>query len=63
MYDDVGRIETEGRITTIKDKMTSWTEKAGKKSPCVIILDGLDMLLPPENEVGRLALDVHLADV
>lgn len=33
--------------------MSAWVEDAEKKSPCLIVLDGLDTLLPPENEVSR----------
>jgi peroxin-1 len=56
IYEDVGRIEPEGRITTIKEKMASWTGQAEEKSPCLLILDGLDMLLPPENEASQLGV-------
>ena len=45
-------MDNEGRIGTIKEKMSFWVEEAGKKSPCLLILDGIDTLLPPENEVG-----------
>ena len=53
IYEDVARIDSEGRIGTIKEKMSAWVEQGSEKAPALLILDGIDTLLPPEDEVSR----------
>lgn len=52
IYVDVGRVDGDGRITKIKETMSSWHEDLQKRGPALLILDGIDTLLPPENEVS-----------
>ena len=53
IYEDIARINGDARISVIKEKMSECVEGASKKRPCILILDNLDTLLPPENEVHR----------
>jgi peroxin-1 len=53
VYEDVARMDAEGKLGEIKEKMTGWFETASRRTPCVLVLDGLDVLLGPENEVSR----------
>ncbi len=54
LYFDVGRIDSEGRISALKDQMNGWLEEATRRIPTLLILDNLDTLLSPENEVRDL---------
>jgi hypothetical protein len=51
IYEDVARVDAEGKLGDIKQCMLEWMERAKRRSPCLLILDGLDFLLGPENEV------------
>lgn len=51
MFEDVSRIETEGRIGAVKDRISGLLEQAASKQPCLLILDNLHMLLGPDDEV------------
>jgi peroxin-1 len=48
---DVARVELEGRVHKTKETVSAWLEEAKEKAPCLLILDGLDSLLMPEQEV------------
>jgi hypothetical protein len=48
---DVGRVDPEGRISATKTQMSEWLEDASRRQPSLLVLDGLDSLLVPENEV------------
>ena len=52
LYVDVARVELEGRVNKTKETMSAWLEEAKGKAPCLLVLDGLDMLLMPEQEVS-----------
>jgi peroxin-1 len=39
-------------VEKTKEAMSDWMAEARKKVPCLLILDGLDSLLAPENEVS-----------
>lgn len=52
IYEDVGKLDPESRIATIKQNMDKWIEDAKMKAPCCLILDDLDNLLSPETEVS-----------
>lgn len=52
MHVDVARLDGEGRIGKIKESMSLWLEDAMKRAPALLILDSIDTLLPPENEVS-----------
>lgn len=52
VYEDVGKLDPESRIATIKETMDKWIEDAKAKAPCCLILDDLDNLLSPETEVS-----------
>lgn len=54
LYIDVARVDAEGRVEKMKEEMSHWLEEAVKKAPCLLVLDGLDTLLAPENEVCQL---------
>lgn len=43
----------EGRIKEVKEEMTGWFEQGKVKAPCLLLLDGLDTLVAPENEVSK----------
>ncbi|WWD18315.1 hypothetical protein CI109_102765 [Kwoniella shandongensis] len=62
IYEDVGKIDPETRLTTIKETMEGWLERATVKSPCILILDGLDSLIAPETELTSSANPKILAD-
>lgn len=49
---DVGKLDPESRIATIKQNMDKWIDDAKAKAPCCLILDDLDNLLSPETEVS-----------
>ncbi|OXH34334.1 peroxin-1 [Cryptococcus neoformans] len=51
IYEDVGKLDPESRIATIKQNMDKWIEDAKMKAPCCLILDDLDNLLSPETEL------------
>lgn len=52
IYEDVARLDDQTRLKDIKARMTGWLDKAKKRTPCLLILDKLDVLLSPESEVG-----------
>jgi SpoVK/Ycf46/Vps4 family AAA+-type ATPase len=54
IYEDVARIDSEGRLKETKSKIEELLENAQRKNPAVLILDGLDSLLGPEHEVSQL---------
>jgi hypothetical protein len=49
---DVARLDSEGRISVAKEKMSEWIAEAKTRRPAFLVLDGLDTLLPPENEAS-----------
>ena len=49
---DVARLDGDERITKVKESMADWIEDAKRRAPTLLILDGIDTLLPPENEVS-----------
>ncbi|KJE00988.1 peroxin-1 [Cryptococcus gattii NT-10] len=51
IYEDVGKLDPESRIATIKETMDKWIEHAKAKAPCCLILDNLDNLLSPVTEL------------
>ncbi|KAK8858426.1 hypothetical protein IAR55_002653 [Kwoniella newhampshirensis] len=62
LYDDVGKIDPESRLTTIKETMDGWLERARSRCPCVLVLDGLDNLISPETELASSANPAILAN-
>lgn len=50
-YQDVGRMDSDSRLSATKEKMTDLAEEAKRRQPCLLILDGLDSLIRPEHEV------------
>lgn len=52
MYVDVARLDAEGRVDKTKEAMSDWMVDASNKAPCLLILDDLDSLLAPDNEVS-----------
>jgi SpoVK/Ycf46/Vps4 family AAA+-type ATPase len=54
IYEDVARIDSEGRLKETKAKIEELLENAQRRKPAVLILDGLDSLLGPEHEVSQL---------
>ena len=54
VYEDVGRVNAEGRLSDLKATLQGWIDNAKARRPAVLILDGLDTLLCPENEVSPL---------
>ncbi len=59
IYEDVGRIDIDSRMSATKEKMTGWLEEATRRRPSLLILDGLDSLLRPEHEVCLLVCNRH----
>ncbi|WVF69277.1 hypothetical protein IAT40_004053 [Kwoniella sp. CBS 6097] len=62
IYEDVGKLDPETRLASIKETMSGWLEKASQKQPCCLILDGLDNLLSPETELNSSSNPAILAD-
>jgi SpoVK/Ycf46/Vps4 family AAA+-type ATPase len=54
IYEDVARIDSEGRLKETKSKIEELLATAQRRKPAVLILDGLDSLLGPEHEVSQL---------
>jgi hypothetical protein len=54
IYEDVARIDSEGRLKETKSKIEELLENAQRKKPAVLVLDGMDSLLGPEHEVSQL---------
>lgn len=54
IYEDVARIDSEGRLKETKSKIEQLLANAQSRKPAVLILDGLDSLLGPEHEVSQL---------
>jgi hypothetical protein len=52
IYIDVARLDAERRVDKVKEETNSWLEQAKGKVPCLLVLDGLDSLVGPENEVS-----------
>lgn len=52
VYDDVGRLDSDARVNSLKETMGKWIEDARRQSPCVLVLDNLDLILGPESELG-----------
>ncbi|WVO15893.1 hypothetical protein L204_103558 [Cryptococcus depauperatus] len=50
IYEDVGKLDPNGRLVTLKENMDQWFRNAVDKAPCTLILDDLDTLLLPETE-------------
>jgi hypothetical protein len=55
IYEDVARIDSEGRLKETKSKIEELLVNAQRRKPAVLILDGLDSLLGPEHEVSQLS--------
>ena len=51
IYHDAGRVDLEGRSSTIHETLSDWFEEAIRRRPSLLILDNLDQLAMPENEV------------
>ncbi|WVR06200.1 hypothetical protein IAU60_003230 [Kwoniella sp. DSM 27419] len=62
IYQDVSKIDSETRLTSIKEMMSSWIEDAKQRRPCTLILDGLDNLLVAETELNASSNPAILAD-
>lgn len=62
VYDDVGRLDPDARVNSIKETMTKWIDDARRKSPCVLVLDNLDLILGPENELSASSNPAILAE-
>ncbi|BEI91794.1 uncharacterized protein CcaverHIS019_0406140 [Cutaneotrichosporon cavernicola] len=52
IYDDVGRLDSDARVSSLKETMGKWIEDARRQSPCILVLDNLDLILGPESELG-----------
>ena len=52
LYEDVGRVNAEGRLPDLKATVQRWIDDAKDRRPAILVLDGLDTLLCPENEVS-----------
>ncbi|KAI9631847.1 putative peroxisome biosynthesis protein PAS1 [Dioszegia hungarica] len=52
IYIDVARLDAERRVDKVKEEINSWLEQAKGKTPCLLVLDGLDSLIGPENELS-----------
>ncbi|GMK53828.1 hypothetical protein CspeluHIS016_0104140 [Cutaneotrichosporon spelunceum] len=52
IYDDVGRLDSDARVSSLKETMDKWIEDARRQSPCILVLDNLDLILGPESELG-----------
>ena len=50
-YHDIARLDDEIRLKDLKLKLEEWVETARQRKPCVLVLDNLDSLISPENEV------------
>lgn len=50
IYNDVGRLDPDARVTATKEAISKWVEDAEKHAPCLLVLDNLDLLLGPEQE-------------
>lgn len=60
IYEDVSRIDGEGRLKETKAKIEELIANAQRRKPAVLILDGLDSLLGPEHEVSQLSGTVSM---
>lgn len=49
-------MDSEGRLGEIKATLEGWLNDARERKPALLVLDGLDHLLGPENEVSPLYL-------
>lgn len=58
LYQDVARNDVEGRVGNTRELMTGWVEEAKRRRPCLLILDGLDVMLRQENEVKELSYSI-----
>lgn len=56
----MARLDSEGRVEKIKEAMSEWVDQAREKAPCLLVLDGLDPLIAPQNEVSSSALYIAL---
>jgi peroxin-1 len=45
-------MDPDARVKQVKEEMSKWIEEASARRPCVLILDNLELLLGPENEVS-----------
>lgn len=52
----MARVDVEGRVGKTREEITRWRTEAEKRAPCVLLLDGLDLLLVSENEVSRVVV-------
>lgn len=50
IYHDVGRMDPDARVNKVKEEMSKWIDEASSRSPSILILDNLELLLGPENE-------------
>lgn len=62
VYDDVGRLDPDARVNSIKETMAKWIEDARRQSPCILVLDNLDLVLGPENELSASSNPAILAE-
>lgn len=52
IYEDAGRVSPEGRLPVVKETIQGWLDDARIRKPAVLVMDDLDTLLGPENEVS-----------
>ncbi|ODO01366.1 hypothetical protein I350_06185 [Cryptococcus amylolentus CBS 6273] len=62
VYVDVGRLDPEERIASIRENMDKWLEDASASAPSCLVLDDLDSLIAPETELQTSSNSPILAD-
>ncbi|OCF31275.1 hypothetical protein I316_07061 [Kwoniella heveanensis BCC8398] len=62
MIEDVGKLDPDARLASIKETMSEWLREATRRQPCCLVLDGLDDLLSPETELNSSSNPAILAD-
>ncbi|TYJ52064.1 hypothetical protein B9479_007341 [Cryptococcus floricola] len=62
VYKDVGKLDPEERIASIRENMDKWLEDASASAPSCLVLDDLDSLIAPETELQTSSNSPILAD-
>ena len=52
IYHDITRLDIDGRLSELKEKVSEWLEDTTRRRPALLILDSLEHLLHPQNEVS-----------
>ncbi|ORX40268.1 P-loop containing nucleoside triphosphate hydrolase protein [Kockovaella imperatae] len=62
IYHDVTTLDLDGRTSELKDKLIQIFEDATRRRPVLLVFDGLDHLLHPQNELNSSTTSASLTD-